>query len=136
MSDDPVTSQLINYLRSLGATTRAVEFSPAIMLRKDGITATPEKVDEVHAELATLEARGEVLLGEINDIGVMVLLCTPRDTPVVLSAERLVSLYGSMNVHEKNMLQRWEAIHLATSVTSTTDWPGWAVIYRRRHNRL
>lgn len=129
--------RLLNHLRALGAAARTVEVAPHAMLRKDGVLATPDAVARVHENLVALEEQGELLLGEPTDIGVMVMLRTAGDMPVLLTAERLVMLYGWMSEQERAMLQRWEDRHLvAGGAASTTDWPGWAIIYRRRYNPL
>lgn len=129
--------RLLNHLRALGAAARTVEVAPHAMLRKDGVLATPEAVARVHERLADLEDQGQLLLGETTDIGVMVMLRTAGEMPVVLTAEKLVMLYGWMSEQERAILQRWEDRHLVNGgVLSTSDWPGWAIIYRRRYNPL
>lgn len=129
--------RLLNHLRALGAAARTVEVAPHAMLRKDGLLATPEAVARVFENLAALEELGELLLGEPTDIGVMVMLRTAGEMPVVLTAEKLVMLHGWMSEQERAILQRWEDRHLVNGgVLSTSDWPGWAIIYRRRYNPL
>ena len=55
----------------------------------------------VHADLAILEATGHLLLGEPTVSGVMVMLLTCSDLPVLLTCQRLVTLYGWLNHNER-----------------------------------
>jgi hypothetical protein len=129
----PRQARVLDHLRELGGEARTVELVPYQLLRKAGVLATPEAAAQVMADLAALEQAGSVVLGEPAGAGVMIMLATARDLPVLLTAERLVTLYGWMNEHERAMLARWEARHLAIGGPHTVDWPGWPTIYRRRY---
>jgi len=131
----PSHERILVHLHDLGGTARTVELSPHSMLRKAGLAATPEGAAEIHADLKTLEATGHLLLGEPTASGIMIMLLTCSEMPVLLSCERLVTMYGWLNDHERAALQRWENANLAFGGPSTADWPGWPTIYRRRYSQ-
>ena len=126
---------ILTYLHELGGSARTVELSPLSMLRKAGLPATPESGAAVHVDLKMLEATGHLLLGEPTATGVMVMLLTCSNLPVVLTCQRLVTMYGWLNHNERAALQRWEEAHLAFGGPGTADWPGWPTIYRRRYSQ-
>ena len=127
--------RILSYLRELGGMARTVELSPYSMLRKAGMVASPENAAVVHADLRTLEATGHLLLGAPTVSGIMVMLLTCSDLPVLLTCQRLVTMYGWLNHNERAALQRWESANLAIQGVSTADWPGWPTIYRRRYSQ-
>jgi len=131
----PSHERILAHVHELGGTARTVELSPHSMLRKAGLPATPDSAAAVHADLKSLESTGYLLLGEPTASGVMVMLLTCRDLPVLLTCQRLVTMYGWLNHHERAALQRWEAANLAFGGLSTADWPGWPTIYRRRYSQ-
>lgn len=131
----PSHERILAYLHELGGTARTVELSPHSMLRKAGLPATAESAAAVHIELKKLEATGHLLLGEPTTSGIMIMLLTSSELPVLLTCERLVTMYGWLNDHERTALQRWETSNLAFGGPSTADWPGWPTIYRRRYNQ-
>lgn len=126
---------ILTYLNELGGAARTVELLPNSMLRKAGLPATPESAATVHTDLAMLEAAGHLLLGEPTASGIMVMLLTCSDLPVLLTCQRLVTMYGWLNHNERAALQRWESANLAAGGPSTADWPGWPTIYRRRYSQ-
>jgi hypothetical protein len=130
----PSHELILAYLHELGGKARTVELSPLSILRKGGLAPTPENAAVVHADLKTLEATGHLLLGELTATGVMVMLLTHSHLPVVLTCQRLVTMYGWLNHNERAALQRWEDVHLGFAGRSTADWPGWPTIYRRRYS--
>jgi len=130
----PSHEKILTQLQDLGGAARTVELSPHSMLRKGGLTVTPDEIALVHADLKVLEATGHLLLGEPTASGIMVMLLTASDLPVLLTCERLVTMYGWLNEHERTALQRWENTNLAAGGPSTADWPGWPTIYRRRYS--
>ncbi len=131
----PSHERILTHLQESGGAARTVELSPQPMLRKAGLPVTPEEVALIHADLKMLEATGHLLLGEPTASGIMVMLLTASELPVLLSCERLVTMYGWLNDHERAALQRWENANLAVGGPSTADWPGWPTIYRRRYNQ-
>lgn len=131
----PSHERILTHLHELGGTARTVELSPHSMLRKSGLLATPASAVAVHADLKMLEATGHLLLGEPTVSGVMVMLLTCSELPVLLTCQRLVTMYGWLNHHERSALQRWEGANLALGAVSTADWPGWPTIYRRRYSQ-
>lgn len=131
----PSHVRILAYLNALGGASRTVELLPNSMLRKAGLPATPEAAETVHADLAMLEATGHLLLGEPTASGIMVMLLTCSDLPVLLTCQRLVTMYGWLNHNERAALQRWEGVNLAAGGASTADWPGWPTIYRRRYSQ-
>ena len=130
---DSSKKSLLLHLRELGAFSRTVEFAPYVMLRKAGRPTTIESAADVQDDLTALETERHVLTGEATANGVMVMLISVIDMPVPLTCDRLVALYGWMNEHERAMLSRWEARNLLPNGPHTSDWPGWATIYRRRN---
>jgi hypothetical protein len=131
----PSHALILSYLHELGGAARTVELSPLSMLRKAGLQATPEGCAAMHADLTMLEATGHLLLGEPTATGVMVMLLTCSTLPVVLTCQRLVTMYGWLNHNERAALQRWEEANLTFGGLSTADWPGWPTIYRRRYSQ-
>ncbi|MES3021506.1 MAG: hypothetical protein V4857_07950 [Pseudomonadota bacterium] len=127
--------RILAFLHELGGAARTVELSPYSMLRKAGVAATPAGAATVHADLAMLEATGHLLLGERTASGIMVMLLTCSDLPVLLTCQRLVTMYGWLNHNERAALQRWEGANLSVGGVSTSDWPGWPTIYRRRYSQ-
>lgn len=127
--------RILAHLREIGGSARTVELSPRSMLVKAGKQFTPESEIAVQADLRALEATGHLLLGEPTASGIMVMLLTCHDLPVVLTCQRLVTMFGWLNLHERAALQRWENAHLALGVVSTREWPGWPTIYRRRYSQ-
>ncbi|MES2898242.1 MAG: hypothetical protein V4723_00870 [Pseudomonadota bacterium] len=130
----PSHERILAHLQDGGGAARTVELSPHSMLRKAGLLVTPEEVAAVHADLKVLEATGHLLLGEPTASGIMVMLLTANELPVLLTCERLVTMFGWLNDHERAALQRWENANLAAGGPSTADWPGWPTIYRRRYS--
>ena len=130
----PSHERILAQLHDLGGAARTVELSPHSMLRKAGLLVSPEEVAAVHADLKMLEVTGHLLLGEPTTSGIMVMLLTTSELPVLLTCERLVTMYGWLNDHERAALQRWESANLALEGPSTTAWPGWPTIYRRRYS--
>lgn len=52
--------------------------------------------------------------------------------PIMMTAERLVSAYADMTGKEKSDLLAWEASNVTgDGRVATTDWPGWANVFRR-----
>lgn len=50
----------------------------------------------------------------------------------MMTAERLVSAYADMTGKEKSDLLAWEASNVTgDGRVATTDWPGWANVFRR-----
>lgn len=131
----PSHERLLAHLRETGGAARTVELSPRTMLIKAGLPVTPETAAAVHADLKTLELTGHLLLGEATASGVMVLLLTCNDLPVVLTCQRLVTMFGWLNHNERAALQRWEDANLTNAGPSTREWPGWPTIYRRRYSQ-
>jgi hypothetical protein len=131
----PSHERILAYLHELGGSARTVELSPNSMLRKAGLAPTPEGAAAVHTDLAMLETAGYLLLGEATASGIMVMLLTCSDLPVLLTCQRLVTMYGWLNHNERAALQRWEGANLAVGGPSTADWPGWPTIYRRRYSQ-
>jgi hypothetical protein len=131
----PSHERILSHLRELGGTARTVELSPRSMLIKAGLQLTLESAASVHADLKTLESTGHLLLGEPTASGVMVMLLTCSDLPVLLTCQRLVTMYGWLNLHERAALQRWESANLAYGGPSVREWPGWPTIYRRRYSQ-
>lgn len=127
--------RILAHLREIGGTARTVELSPRSMLVKAGTQFSPESEVALHADLRALEAAGHLLLGEPTTSGIMVMLLTCSDLPVVLTCQRLVTMFGWLNQHERAALQRWESIHLTSNGASTREWPGWPTIYRRRYSQ-
>ncbi len=130
----PSHERILAHLRELGGTARTVELSPRTMLIKGGLQFTPESAASVHADLRTLEITGHLLLGEPTASGVMVMLLTCSDLPVLLTCQRLVTMYSWLNHHERAALQRWEVANLGYGGSSAREWPGWPTIYRRRYS--
>ncbi len=131
----PSHERILTYLQDLGGAARTVELSPNSMLRKAGLATTPENAAAVRADLAMLEVTGHLLLGEPTVSGIMVMLLTCSELPVLLTCQRLVTMYGWLNHNERAALQRWESANLALGGPSTVDWPGWPTIYRRRYSQ-
>lgn len=131
----PSHERILAYLHELGGAARTVELLPNSMLRKAGVPVTPDSTAAVHTDLAMLEAAGHLLLGEATASGIMVMLLTCSDLPVLLTCQRLVTMYGWLNHNERAALQRWEGANLAVGGPSTADWPGWPTIYRRRYSQ-
>jgi hypothetical protein len=131
----PSHERILAYLHELGGAARTVELLPNSMLRKAGLPATPDSAAAVHTDLAMLETAGYLLLGEATASGIMVMLLTCSDLPVLLTCQRLVTMYGWLNHNERAALQRWEGANLAVGGPSTADWPGWPTIYRRRYSQ-
>jgi hypothetical protein len=131
----PSHERILSHLHELGGAARTVEMSPHSMLKRAGLPASPDAIAGVHADLKMLEATGHLQLGEPTASGVMVMLLTCRELPVLLTCQSLVTMYGWLNLHERAALQRWEAAHLALPGSSTADWPGWPTIYRRRYSQ-
>jgi hypothetical protein len=131
----PSHIRILAYLHELGGSARTVELLPNSMLRKAGLPTTADSVAAVHTDLAMLEATGHLLLGEPTASGIMVMLLTCSDLPVLLTCQRLVTMYGWLNHNERAALQRWESANLAIGGPSTADWPGWPTIYRRRYSQ-
>ena len=130
----PSHERILAYLNEAGGMARTVELSPHSMLRKAGAPATAEGTAAIYADLRMLEATGHLLLGEATASGIMVMLLTASELPVLLTCERLVTMHGWLNDHERAALQRWESANLAVDGPSTTAWPGWPTIYRRRYS--
>ena len=130
----PSHERILSHLREVGGAARTVELSPRTMLIKAGLQFTPESAVSVHADLKTLEVAGHLLLGEPTASGIMVMLLTSSDLPVVLTCQRLVTMFGWLNHHERAALQRWEEVNLTLGGPSTREWPGWPTIYRRRYS--
>jgi hypothetical protein len=131
----PSHERILSHLRELGGAARTVELSPRSMLVKAGLQLTLESAAMVHADLRTLEVTGHLLLGEPTASGVMVMLLTCSDLPVLLTCQRLVTMYSWLNHHERAALQRWEDANLAFGGPSNREWPGWPTIYRRRYSQ-
>ncbi len=131
----PSHELILAHLRELGGTARTVELSFRTMLIKAGLQPTPDMAASVTADLKMLEATGHLLLGEPTVSGVMVMLLTSSDLPVVLTCQRLVTMFGWLNHHERAALQRWEDANLVFGGPSTREWPGWPTIYRRRYSQ-
>lgn len=131
----PSHERILSYLRDLGGLARTVELLPYSLLRKAGLPTTPESAAAVHRDLKTLEATGHLLLGAPTASGIMVVLLTCSDLPVLLTCQRLVTMYGWLNHNERAALQRWESANLSFHGISTADWPGWPTIYRRRYSQ-
>lgn len=131
----PSHERILSHLRELGGSARTVELSPRAMLIKARLQLTLESAAAVHADLRTLEITGHLLLGEPTASGVMVMLLTSSDLPVLLTCQRLVTMYGWLNHHERAALQRWEGANLGYAGSSAREWPGWPTIYRRRYSQ-
>ena len=129
----PRHQRLITHIRVLGGTARTVECLPHVMLRHFGIRATPESVALVINDLAQLEHLGMLLALE-TPVGVMVMLIVTQNMPVPLTCDRLVTMYSWLNENERNMLGTWEHKNVGQGGKSTTDWPAWPTIYRRRYS--
>jgi hypothetical protein len=60
------------------------------------------------------------------------MLTSKQADTMLLPFERMAAAHALMSDGEREMLQQWEAAHLGgPEQLSTSDWPGWPVIFKR-----